>query len=167
MHGASTAKRARATSPALSALCGALLLAFVSGCGEQAAPATPTAIAATATLTSATSIVIVIDHNAAPVLGIVVDPALRVLDVERGSSAEEVGIRAGDVVTKVGGAAVSTSADAKRSFRQAKEGDHLSVTVRRGGQAVVLSFVVRSVNRQGTNPPPPTPTPVPANDDYF
>jgi S1-C subfamily serine protease len=88
--------------------------------------------------------------KAAPLLGVVVGPGLRVLDVERGTSAEEIGIRAGDVVTKVGGATASTPADAKRSFRQAKGGDRLSVTVRRGGQDLVLSFVVRGViSREG------------------
>jgi membrane-associated protease RseP (regulator of RpoE activity) len=150
---------------ALRAICGMLLLALASGCGEQAAPATPTAIAATATPTSVASMPTVVIDHAAPVLGVVVDRGLRVLDVVRGSSAEEIGLRAGDVVTKVGGAAVSTSADARRLFQQAKEGDRLSLTVRRGGQDLMLSFVVRGVIYQGGNSLPPTATPVPANDD--
>lgn len=100
----------------------------------------------------------------APVLGVVVDRNLRVVDVEVGSAGEQAGIRRGDVIREVGSAAVATPADAAEMIRQVKAGQLLVITLSRDGHEVTLQArLTPPTGRTGQS----TPTPVPADQTYF
>jgi serine protease Do len=63
--------------------------------------------------------------------------------VQPGSNAEEQGLRAGDVISRVGPTEVKTVADARRAIKDAKSrGDHAALLVRRdqGQQFVSVAF---------------------------
>lgn len=99
-----------------------------------------------------------------PVLGVVVDRNLRVVDLEAGGAAEKAGIRKGDMITKINATSVASSNDSKRIVRQMNSGQAVTITLTRGGQELTLS--VLPAGRQG-GPGLPTPTAVPTDLDYF
>ncbi len=100
----------------------------------------------------------------APVLGVVVDQNLRVVDVEAGSAADQAGIRRGDVIKMLENVPVAAPDEAARVIRQARVGQKLAISVGRDNMEITLeAHLARPVARPGQ----PTPTPVPADEYYF
>jgi C-terminal processing protease CtpA/Prc len=126
------------------------------------------------------------------VLGVVVGPDLRIVDVDPGGAAERSGLRRGDVLTKIGSQALPapgtapagtaqrpTSPQARPSptgahitakevfRREVKPGQPLALSVRRNGQTLDLQITPGGpgAGRFGG----PTPTGVPQDSDlvYF
>jgi S1-C subfamily serine protease len=58
--------------------------------------------------------------------------------VAKDGPAEKAGMRAGDVIMKIGDLAVKSASDCTKSFVGHYAGDHLAFTVTRGGQEIVL-----------------------------
>ncbi|MCS0605921.1 trypsin-like peptidase domain-containing protein [Streptomyces sp. LP11] len=90
-----------------------------------------------------------------PVLGVTLDMAYtgdgaRIDDrsagggpaVTRGGPGERAGLKAGDVITKVGGERVHTSEELIVKVRAHRPGDRLRLTVKRGGTARAVSLVL-------------------------
>lgn len=65
-----------------------------------------------------------------------------VLSVTRGSNAETAGFTTGDLITKVNGTSVSTSADVEKALENSKVGDNVKFTVYRNGTTKDLSLVL-------------------------
>lgn len=61
-----------------------------------------------------------------------------VSSVESGSAAADAGLRAGDVITAIGGRSVRTAADVASAVRQARPGDALDLSVTRDRKALML-----------------------------
>jgi predicted metalloprotease with PDZ domain len=78
--------------------------------------------------------------------GVAAGGALDVQSVTPGSSADAAGVLPGDVLGSVGDIAVAPDQDWAATFRsryRGRAGQPLTITVRRGGQAVTLNTVVR------------------------
>ena len=69
--------------------------------------------------------------------------------VERGSRAEQAGFRAGDVIVKVNGSAVSDCSDFTRLLRERKQ-DKASVTVMRDRKEQNLTLTLPEPRRSGS-----------------
>jgi membrane-associated protease RseP (regulator of RpoE activity) len=94
----------------------------------------------------------------APVLGVVVDDTLQILDVDEGGVAARAGLQRGDVISGLGDQAPASPAAAKQLFASFQEGATVSIAVRRAGQQRTVPVqVMRPTGRPGA----PTPTPVP------
>ena len=91
------------------------------------------------------------DLISGPTLGVVVMPlsdqlaeyfgvpeGTLVSSVESGSAAAEAGLRAGDVITAIGGRSVRTAADVASAVREAGPGDALDISVTRDRKALML-----------------------------
>lgn len=65
-----------------------------------------------------------------------------VLSVTRGSNAETAGFTTGDLITKVNGTSVSTSADVEKALENSKVGDNVKFTVYRNGITKDLSLIL-------------------------
>ena len=65
-----------------------------------------------------------------------------VLSVTRGSNAETAGFTTGDLITKVNGTSVSTSADVEKALENSKVGDNVKFTVYRNGTTKDLSLIL-------------------------
>lgn len=102
---------------------------------------------------------------AAPVIGVVVDRNLRVVDVERGGAAEMAGIMRGDVLRELETTPLTDGAEAMQRFRErARTGQGLSVGLSRGGKDLQVRILpVPPTPKHGR----PTPTAVPADQFYF
>ncbi len=70
------------------------------------------------------------------------DGGLLVTHVEKGSAAEKAGLRAGDVLVKVGDEKVEDGADLRRAVRAAEPGAGLKLTVQRDGQKHELTVTL-------------------------
>ena len=62
--------------------------------------------------------------------------------VESGSAAAEAGVRAGDVITAVGGRSVRTAADIAEEVRRAQPGGSLDISVTRDRTSLLLKAVI-------------------------
>lgn len=76
----------------------------------------------------------------AAVLGFEMDDELKVSRVVRGSNAAKAGLQVGDVVRALDGRRVSTRREAAALLVKLKSGEELSLTVRRDGESVKMSF---------------------------
>lgn len=99
-----------------------------------------------------------------PVLGLVVDENLNVVDVEKGSAAEKAGVLKGDKITQVSGVNVKSGIDAKRMMGGVNKDKGVALSINRNSEQ--LNIIV------GVGYPParsgqPTPTAVPPNEIYF
>ena len=65
-----------------------------------------------------------------------------VLSVTRGSNAETAGFTTGDLITKVNGTSVSSSADVEKALENSKVGDNVKFTVYRNGTTKDLSLIL-------------------------
>ncbi len=102
--------------------------------------------------------------RAAPVLGLVVDKRLRVVDVDPGGVGEQAGVQRGDVLLVIDGVTIASSAGAKQLVNQAfAKQQSVQVVVVRAGQQLTLTGA--PANRT-TRPGQPTPTAVPAGLGY-
>ena len=99
-----------------------------------------------------------------PVLGLVVDQRMNVLEIEMGSAAEKAGVKRGDVLKRLGGTGVTSAAEARGRFQQAKKGENMAVIVARGGQDMTLQVTVAT---RPDRPGQPTPTAVPQDQMYL
>ena len=107
----------------------------------------------------------------APVLGVVVDGNLKVVDVEGGSAAEKAGVQKGDILKKLDNTALTSPAAAMETARQrirSVPGQKVDVVLQRGGQEIILQVLPSPPASRGTiDNPAPTPTAVPADFGYL
>jgi hypothetical protein len=154
-------------APSVQITDAALVVGNAVGAGARVATSTPRLVLQP-TLPAAPTAVPVqgqIVTGTAPVFGVVVDRSLRVLDVQRGSSAEAAGVQRNDVIRSIDGVSVALSSDAKRIFWQSGTGKRLTIIVRRGAQDLAFSVVVAiPIYTPGQ---PNTPTPVLPTMDFF
>jgi len=69
-------------------------------------------------------------------------PGVRFADVVAGSPAAAAGLRAGDVLVRLDGAAVADLRAYSDALKQRAPGDHVVVVVERGGQPVTVELVL-------------------------
>ena len=60
--------------------------------------------------------------------------------MEPGSCAEKAGIRAGDIITKLGDAQVSSYAELRQAIKQYSAGDTVQLELYRAGESQILSL---------------------------
>ena len=103
--------------------------------------------------------------EAAPVMGVVVDRDLRVVDVEKGGAAEKAGITRGDVLRSLDATPLANGPEAMQRFRErAIVGQGLSVGLTRGGEDLQVQVLpIPPVHQFGQ----PTQTAVPVDQFYF
>ena len=102
-----------------------------------------------------------------PFIGVSSQPTpnggLQVQSVTPGSSAEAAGVEPGDVLTDIGGVAITADQDWGAAFRskyRGKSGQPLTITVQRGGRSVTLNTTVRErASSRITLSRAPNPTP--------
>jgi serine protease Do len=70
--------------------------------------------------------------------------AVLVVRVDPDSPAERAGLKAGDVVTRIGDRAVERGSDLRRAVREAEEGETVHMTVSRRGTSRELEIALRS-----------------------
>jgi len=68
----------------------------------------------------------------------------RVVSVRSATPAAKAGLRAGDVITSLGGKKISSSDDLRSAINARKPGDHVSVTFLRNGQRHTVSLTLGS-----------------------
>ena len=73
-------------------------------------------------------------------------------EVTAGGAAEKGGLQSGDIITEVGGYAVTSVSDLTRVLRKFKAGDTVSVEVYRSGQTKTLTMVLEEKPREETEP---------------
>ena len=105
----------------------------------------------------------------APVLGVVVDGNMRVLQVEAGGAAEKVGIRAGNLLVALGGTALTSPSAGKNLIGRAAlaaQGSPvtLPVALTRNGQPLTVTAQLKPPQRRSGMP---TPTAVPYDEYYL
>jgi len=105
----------------------------------------------------------------APVLGVVVDSKMRVLQVEAGGAAEKVGIRAGDLLVALGGTELTSPSTGKSLIGRAAlaaQGSPvaLPVALTRKGQPLTVTAQLKPPQRRSGMP---TPTAVPYDEYYL
>ncbi len=74
----------------------------------------------------------------------------RVASVESNSAADKAGLKAGDVITAVGGTAIDQSHSFQSLLQSHKPGDKIDLTVNRAGQAMTIS-VTLGASAQNSN----------------
>jgi hypothetical protein len=82
-----------------------------------------------------------VDPALAAHTGIDSDHAILVTNVNDGGPADRAGMRRYDIVTRVAGEKVDEIGDVRHALEEMEEGDHLVLTVRRGGQTTELDIV--------------------------
>ncbi len=99
-----------------------------------------------------------------PVMGLVVDRDLRVVDIETGSGAEKAGIQKGDVIQSISGALPKSAMDAKAMMGRFVREKQITLDLERKGTRMQLVVALSyPTPRRGQ----PTATPVPADQTYF
>lgn len=92
----------------------------------------------------------VLDKNTAPKFGYTlnVDSGVYVVNVSDGGPAANAGIRPGDVITKVAGAAVNTVADLRSTLDNQAVGSHIDVEFVRNNQTQTVSVLLEEMPAQ-------------------
>lgn len=88
-----------------------------------------------------------------------------VLSVTRGSNAETAGFTTGDLITKVNGTSVSTSADVEKALDKSKVGDNVKFTVYRNGTTKDLTLTLAEYVPNGNAQKQSSTTPANDNSD--
>ena len=73
-----------------------------------------------------------------------------VYSVDSGSAAEKAGLQAGDIITKIGEAKISSYTDLKAAVRGYSAGDSTEITLFRAGESLSVSIVFDEVKPEGT-----------------
>ena len=89
-----------------------------------------------------------------------------IVSVEKGGAAERAGIKAKDIVIRLGDYSVSNVTDLTRALRNFKAGDVTSVTVVRGGSQIDLEITLDAKPQQESQAPAPAPDASLPNGDY-
>ena len=111
-------------------------------------------------------------YVSSPYMGISVDNRMGigayVVSVEPGSSAQNAGIRAGDIIIALGEHDIESVADISQAMRSFKVGDTTTVSVFRGRQIVDLSitFAEKPHSNQSSTQTPTGGTNMPSDGDY-
>jgi putative serine protease PepD len=89
-----------------------------------------------------------------PIIGVSVDltfggPGAKVKDVTVGGPSSKVGIKAGDVITKVGGRSVADSTEMVVAIRANKPGDTITLTVKNGTETRDVQVTLAADSRTG------------------
>jgi S1-C subfamily serine protease len=99
-----------------------------------------------------------------PVMGLVVDRDLRVMDIEIGSGAEKAGIQKGDVIHSISGTLPKSAMDAKAMMGRFVREKQVTLDLERKGTRMQL---VVELSYPASKRGQPTATPVPADQTYF
>lgn len=100
----------------------------------------------------------------APQLGVVVDPEMRIIDVDVGSPAEQAGLQRGDLLLAIEGISFATDKEeAANRISSAKWKETLRLQLRRNGQELEIKITPSP----GWERPDPTVTPAWSPLDYF
>ena len=100
--------------------------------------------------------------------GLAVSYGVYVNSVEEGTAAEKAGMKAGDVIVKVGEKKIEDMNDLNAAKKSYKAGDEATVTVNRGGQEVELSITFDAVPEEtATAEQQPQQTPQQGNGYYY
>lgn len=91
------------------------------------------------------------DHAERPGEEAAVKRTVIVEGVETGSPASALGIRAGDVITKVGDVDTFTTIDVERGFLD-RSGSPVAVQLKRGGEMMKLGLDLQALDKNSTNP---------------
>ena len=135
-----------------SLLIGILSFMLITSCQGSSSSSTSTPVASFASYPSS-------------VLGIVIDPAGKVLYVEPGSAAEQAGIIRDDLLQKVNNLPVNSARQQVRTAIQtARPGQALIVMLQRNGNEFVLNIKPAPLASRSDIA---TATPVPTPDDYL
>ncbi len=110
-----------------------------------------------------------IGSRGSPTLGLTLDETLQVIDVQRGSAAEQAGIQRGDVLAKIESTPLEAGTPASTLLTLAQNlisqtQQAVPLTLQRGGQEIVISVLPMV---PASMPNQPTPTAVPADQVYF
>lgn len=90
-----------------------------------------------------------------------------VISVTRGSNAEMVGFRTGDLITKVNGTKVSSSAEVDKALENCKVGEKVKFTVYRSGQTKDLTLTLEEYVPSGNYSSQTSTTPAYSEDDIW
>lgn len=71
---------------------------------------------------------------------------VQVIDVTDGTSAQEAGVQAGDVIVAVDGHSTATTDDLMAVRRTHIAGETMTLTLSRGGQTISVDVVLRASN---------------------
>jgi S1-C subfamily serine protease len=107
---------------------------------------------------------LVLQSEAAPQLGLVVDKNLRVIDVVKGGAADRAGVKKGDTLMSINAQRLATAAGAKKAFNRLAASKSVSLTVKRGSKELTVD--IAPLVPQGISGGP-TPTAVPSDMIYF
>ncbi len=95
----------------------------------------------------------------APSLGVVVDANFTVVDIQKGSAAEEAGVQIGDILQTLDGNAYSNPDDWKDPLGGMAEGQKYQITLQRGNATLTLE-VTAARQDPDLYSPGITPTPI-------
>ena len=77
-----------------------------------------------------------------------------VYSVDSGSCAEKAGLRAGDIITELGGEEITSYSDLKQAVRQFSAGDTTELALYRAGESMTMSITFDEVLPDSTSDSP-------------
>lgn len=101
----------------------------------------------------------------APALGVTIDGNFQVLDIKKGSAAEQAGIQIGDVLLSLNGKTDLPLGEWNEIHARMEVGQEYEVTVQRGDETITLTVIARR-DPPAAIPPGTTPTPIPQGQFY-
>ena len=145
-----------------------LLAALLVGCAGEPPTASSTSTQESSSLLSAQESGS-IGSRGSPTLGLTLDETFQVIDMQRGSAAEQAGIQRGDVLAEIeftpleaGTPPSSLLTLVQNLISQTQQA--VPLTLLRGGQEIVITVLPMA---PASMPNQPTPTAVPADQVYF
>lgn len=107
---------------------------------------------------------LVLESEAAPQVGLVVDKNLRVIEIVKGGAADRAGVKKGDTLKSINAQQLTTAAGAKKVFNRLTASKSVRLTVNRDSKELTLDII--PLVPQGITGGP-TPTAVPSDMMYF
>lgn len=83
-----------------------------------------------------------LDGDLAPALGLEKPQGALVSDVQKGSPAENAGIKSGDVITQVNGITIETAGSLRKSIALMRPGQKVEITLLRSGKSLKLNAAI-------------------------